>query len=280
MSSEMNFKTLILYLSAMALVLFFLIYMPYTYMSPLVDDWGALHLWIYYFTLVLGVLFPLFYGIGEEDTAWYCLGLAIILNSVVWMLTTSPLSNAMMSALMTLIVGVLFFITPFLMKKKEAQKDMIKSLMHILKGLFIILATAFYANWVLDDFIGTISYNHVMPQFIYIGGGLMVVFGFILLVYGALNILKTMMSGKAGELFGKLSKVFYILMVIVFLLGITFNVMVHPGSTTGIPPWQSATYATSIGFFADVGALTAGSLVAFLLLVLYIYGMNKIVEKQ
>ncbi|MEM2142284.1 MAG: hypothetical protein QXS20_05795 [Candidatus Thorarchaeota archaeon] len=280
MSSEMNMKTLVLHLSAIALVIFYLMYMPYTILSPVVDEWGVLHVWLYYFTLVLGILFPLFYAKGDEDTAWYILGLAIILNSVVWLLATPPLTtNPLLSALMTLLLGVFFFITPLVLKK-VSQADMVKNILHIIKGLLILAAAGFYANWVLDDFIGTTSYNHIMPQFLFTGGALTVVFGFVLFVYGLFNIFRMKSGGKASEWFGKISELFYVLMVIVFLIGVTMNVSTHLVAAALVAPWLGATYATSIGFFGSLIVLAGSNLVTFLLIVLYVYGMNKIVEKH
>ena len=82
MSEEINFKTLIMYMAGVALALFYLLYLPWTNLSA-----AALGIWEwpYYFALVLGLLFPLYYAIGEENRAWMVLGLAIILGSVVWL---------------------------------------------------------------------------------------------------------------------------------------------------------------------------------------------------
>ena len=273
MSEEIKFKDLILYLSAVALVLFYLVYMPWTALSAITFD--GVTLWLYYFTLVLGLLFPLYYAIGKEDMAWYVLGLSIILNSVILMMQPAA-SNFMLPGVMALIVGVLFFIGPFLEKMMADNWDMIKNFLHMGKGLFMILAVGAYANWVLDDFIGNTSFNHAMPQFLFLGGGLFAAFGFILLAYGLLKLLAGYMPEKIGGYFKDLASIFYILMVLVFLLGIVFNVSYYPGTYA----WGIVVFPTSIDFFANMWAVGNSNLGAILLIILFIYGMMKIVAKN
>ncbi len=273
MSEEIGFKNLILYLSAVALVLFYLVYMPWTAMSAFTFD--AVTLWLYYFTLVLGLLFPLYYAIGKENMAWYVLGLSLILNSVILMMQP-PADNFMLAGVMALIVGVLFFIGPLLEKFMADNWDMIKNCLHIGRGLFIILAVGAYANWVLDDFIGNTSFNHVMPQFLFMGGGLFVAFGVILLAYGLFKLLAGFMPENIGGYFKELGQVFYILMVLVFLLGIVFNVSYYPGTYS----WGIVVFPVSIQFFANMWAVGSSNLGAILLIILFIYGMHKIVEKN
>jgi hypothetical protein len=179
------------------------------------------------------------------------------------------------AAALTLLVGLLFFLGPIL-KPRMGNWDLIKNVFHILKGLFIILAAGFYANWVLDDFIGILSYNHVMPPFIYMGGGLVVVFGIILFLYGLFKLIKMYTGESIGKFFGDLAKIFYILMVLVFLLGITYNVTAY----TFLNAWGGfGTFPTSIDFFADMAIVGVSNLGAILLIILYIYGMGKIAEK-
>ncbi len=268
MSSQMDTKTMILYLSSIALALFYLVYMPYTALSALVTDPGLL--WIYYFTLVLGLVFPLYYAIGDESTAWICLGLAVILNSVLWMMVQAA---QMMAALMTLIVGVLLFLQPIL-EKRMKNWDLMKNVFHILIGLFIILAAGFYANWLLPAFIGATSYNHYMPQFLFMGGALFVVYAFVLLLYGLFNIIGMKTGGKAKDFIGKLAKLFYMLLVLVYLIGITYNIIAYTGTFN----WGAVT-ATPIVFFAGWG-LGGQVLGSILLLLVYLYGLGKIAEKQ
>jgi hypothetical protein len=153
--------------------------------------------------------------------------------------------------------------------------DLIKNIFHILKGLFIILAAGFYANWVLDDFIGTTSINHIMPPFIYMGGGLFVAFGIILFMYGLFKLLKMYTGESVGKFFGDLAKIFYILMVLVFLLGITYNITAY----ILLNPWGAVSFPTSIDFFADMIIVGVSNLGAILLIILYIYGMTRIAEK-
>ncbi len=264
----MDTKTMILYLSSVALALFYLVYMPYAALSALVTDPGLL--WIYYFTLVLGLVFPLYYAVGEEGTAWICLGLAIILNSILAMIVQAA---QMFAAFMILIVGVLIFLMPIL-EKRMKNWDMIKNVFHIIIGLFVILAVGAFANWNLPAFIGDTSYNHYMPQFLFMGGALFVVFGFVLLMYGIFNIFAMKAGGKAKDFIGKLAKLFYMLLVLVFLLGITYNIVNYVGTFH----WGTVT-ATPIVFFAGWG-LGGQVLGSILLLVIYLYGLGKIAEKQ
>jgi len=277
MSEEIKFKDLILYLSAVALVLFYLVYMPWTAMSAFTFNAGTL--WLYYFTLVLGLLFPLYYAIGRKNMAWIVLGLSILLNSFIMM--AEP-GNWLLPGVMMLILGVLFFLPniPFIEEMFSDKKVMMKNIFHILRGLFIILGVGFYANWNLDDFIGNTSFNHAMPQFLFIGGGLFAAFGFILLAYGLFKLLPEFMPEKIGGYFKDLASIFYILMVLVFLLGITFNVQSYAPLGFVWDYWSGQPFPTSIGFFADMWAVGAGNLGAILLIILFIYGMMKIVAKN
>jgi len=267
---EIDFKTLVQYLSAIALVLFFLIYMPWTALTAFTTDPGLI--WVYYFTLVLGLLFPMYYGIGEENMAWYILGLSLIINAGLWMVV-EPAQVA--AAAMILLVGLLFFIGP-LIEPRVGNWDLIKNLFHFLKGLFIVLAAGFHAAWVLDNFIGATSINHVMPQFLYMGGGIFVAFGIVLLMYGLFNILAMYAGETIGKYFSQLAKIFYMLMVLVFLLGITYNATAYV--LLGYS-WGAVTFSASIAFFANMNALGVTNLGSILLIILFIYGMGKIAEK-
>ncbi len=271
---EIEFKTLIQYLSAIALVLFFLIYMPWTALSAFFTlDPGLI--WVYYFTLVLGLLFPLYYAIGEENMAWYVLGLSILINGGLWM-AVEPAQAA--AAAMILVVGLLFFLGP-LLEPRVPNWDLVRNLFHFLKGLLIIVAAGFHAAWVLDDFIGSTSINHAMPQFLYMGGGIFVVFGIVLMLYGLFNLFKMYLGETIGGYFGQLAKIFYMLMVLVFLLGVTHNVGSYTTIAFATNPWGASTFSASIQFFANMFAMGATNLGAILLIILYIYGMWRITDK-
>jgi hypothetical protein len=270
LSEQMDFKTLIQYLSAIALALFFLIYLPWTYLSA--DVLANVGLtWVYYFTLVIGLLFPMYYAIGKENTAWLCLGLSLILNSIIWMALDAAQIGA---AILVLLTGLLFFISPFI-ENRVGNWDLIRNLFHFLKGLFLVLAVALYANFNLDNMIGNTSANHIMPHFIYMGGGIMIAFAFILMCYGLFNIIKMYTGETVGGYFGDLAKVFYMLMVLVFLLGFVFNATAYPGFNY----WGYAGPSASIDFFAGMSGLGNSDLGAILLIILFIYGMGKIAEK-
>ncbi|MFX0045181.1 MAG: hypothetical protein ACFE8Z_04995 [Candidatus Hermodarchaeota archaeon] len=266
----MGLKTIVLHLSAVALALFYLIYAPWTALSALASVMGA-EVWVYYFALTLGLLFPLYYTMGQENMAWIVLGLAIIINSIVWLLVELTKAAAI---LMVLMVGLLFFLGPILEPRID-DWDLVKNIFHFLKGLFIILAAGFYASWSLDDFIGPMSINHIMPPFLYMGGGLLAVFGIVLLVYGLFKLLRMYTGEAIGKFFGDLAKISYILMVIVFLLGITYNVTTF----ISLNAWGAVSFPASIDFFADMSVVGNSDLGAFLLIILYIYGMYRIVEK-
>lgn len=267
---EMNFKMTILYLSAVVLVLFYLLYTPWTAISAYASGMGA-EVWVYYFALVLGLLFPVYYALGHENMAWLVLGLAIIINSIVWMFV-EPTAAA--EVVLILAIGILFLLDPILELRMD-DWELVKNLIHISKGLFAILAAGFYASWVLDDFIGRLSINHIMPPFIYLGGGLFVVFGIVLLAYGLFRLLKMFTGETISKFFDNLAKIFYVLMVIVFLLGITYNVTTY----IFLNAWGAVSFPTSIDFFADMSAVGNSSLGAILLIILYIHGMYRIVEK-
>ncbi|MFW9868459.1 MAG: hypothetical protein ACFFFO_04895 [Candidatus Thorarchaeota archaeon] len=275
--SEYDIKTLVQYLSAIALALFYLIYLPWTYMTNAVLADAALT-WVYYFTLVIGLLFPMYYAIGKENMAWICLGLSLIINSVIWMVLDAAQAVA---AALVLIVGLLFFISPFL-KNRVGNWDLVRNLFHFLKGLFLMLAVAFYANFGIDDMIGDTSANHIMPQFIYMGGGIMIAFAVTLMLYGLFNIFKMYTGDTIGGYFGDLAKIFYMLMVLVFLLGIVFN---GTGYIVGLigpaNPWGATLpFASgSIDFFAGLYLLGNSNLGGILLIILFIYGMGKIAGK-
>jgi len=263
-------------MSAIALALFYMLYIPWTFMSAAFTADPAL-IWVYYFTLVIGLLFPLYYATGKENMAWLCLGLALIINSVLWLVIEAAQAVA---AILVLLVGLLFFIGPFL-ENKMSNWDLIKNLFHFLKGLFLVLAIAFYAGFDLNAMIGPNSANHIMPQFIFMGGAIMVAFAVCLMVYGLFNIFKMFLPEKIGGFFGDLGKIFYMLMVISFLLGIVYNVSWYPTEAL-LNPWTPA-YAigvsTSIDFFRGLAAIGYGNLGAILLIILFLYGMGKIAKK-
>ncbi|MFW9813191.1 MAG: hypothetical protein ACFFF9_12095 [Candidatus Thorarchaeota archaeon] len=277
--SEYDLKTLIQYLSAIALALFYLIYLPWTYLSAAVLTDAALT-WVYYFTLVIGLLFPMYYAIGKENMAWICLGLSLILNSIIWMVLQAAQAAA---AAMVLIVGLLFFIGPFL-ETRVGNWDLVRNLFHFLKGLFLLLAVGMYTTptpFNLDQMIGVTSANHIMPQFIYMGGGIMVAFAVTLMLYGLFNIFKMYTGDTVGMYFGDLAKIFYMLMVLVFLLGITYNGVSYAVSAYFTNPWSATLPWTSgsIGFFAGMYSLGTSNLGGILLIILFIYGMGKIASK-
>lgn len=266
-------------MSAIALALFYLVYLPWTYMSAEVLSNVALT-WVYYGTLVLGLLFPLYYAIKKETMAWLCLGLSMILNSAIWMAIPYPGTDAI-PAVLVLIVGLLFFIGPFL-EDRVGNWDFTKNLIHFLKGLLLVIAIFLFAGPLgIDGMIGNTSMNHVMPQFIFLGGGIMVAFAVCLMMYGLFNIFKMFLPEKIGGYFGDLAKVFYMLMVLTFLIGITFNVITYSlfanfsNYWSATIPWTSG----SIGFFAGMYNLGNSNLGAILLIILYIYGMGRIAKK-
>ena len=275
---ELDFKKLILYLSCIALALFYLIYLPRTGMTAMFPAGDAL-VWLYYFTLVLGLLFPLYYAIENENMSWYTLGLALIFNAIIMIAGAAnwPVGgvDVVLPGVMILILGILFFIGP-LVEPRVGDWDMIKNILHILKGLFIILAVGFYAGWNLDNFIGNTSFNHAMPQFIFMGGGLFIAFGVIIFMYGLLKLLAGFLGENIGGYFMDLAKIFYMFMVLVFLLGITYNVIYY----VLVNPWGYAALYASINFFFNLGTLGLSNLGAILLLILYIYGMEQIADKM
>ncbi len=233
--------------------------------------------WVYYFTLVLGLLFPMYYAIDKVNMAWICLGLSLIINAGVWMVLDAAQAAA---AGLVLVVGVLFFIGPFL-KERVGNWDLIRNLFHFLKGLFLVLAVAVYANFNFDAMIGTTSANHIMPQFIFIGGGIMVAFAVTLMMYGLFNIFKMYLGDTLGGYFGDLAKIFYMLMVLTFILGITYNAVSYSYTAFFTNPWGATIPWTSgsIGFFAGMYALGTSNLGGMLLIVLFIYSMAKIAAK-
>lgn len=270
-------------MSAIALALFYLVYLPWTYLSANVLANAALT-WIYYFTLVLGLLFPMYYAIEKETMAWLCLGLSLLLNSAIWM-ALEPLMA--IPAVLVLIVGLLFFIGPFL-EGRVGNWDFIKNLFHVLKGLFLFIAILLYAGPLgIDGMIGLTSMNHIMPQFIFIGGGIMVAFATCLMMYGLFNLFKMFLPEKIGDWFGDLSKIFYMLMVLSFLIGITYNVITYaPGAgnvaiISTYNPWAAILPFTSgsLDFFAGMYAFGTSNLGAILLIILFLYGMAKIAKK-
>jgi hypothetical protein len=267
-------------MSAIALAIFYLIYLPWTYLSSAVFA-DPVWTWVYYFTLVIGLLFPMYYAIGKENMAWICLGLSFILNSIIWLVFPGAITGAAIAAALVLFTGILFFIAPFI-EPRMKNWDLIKNLFHFLEGLFLTLAVAFYANFQLDDMIGPTSANHIMPQFIFIGGGIMIAFAVILLIYGLFNILAMYTGEKIGGYFKDLGRVFYMLMVLVFLLGILFNATSYiatPPATMN-DPWTAYPFSSgSVSFFAGLYLLGYSNLGAILLIILFIYGMGKIAKK-
>ena len=264
-------------MSAIALALFYLIYIPFTGMSGALTIAPA-YIWVYYFTLVIGLLFPMYYAIGKEKMAWICLGLSMMINSVLWMLLDGA---QMFSAFLILLAALLIFLGPFLEDRMADRWDLIKNFFQFLEGLFIVLAIFVY-TYSIDGMVGDASANHIMPQFIYMGGAIMVAFAACLMMYGLFKLFKMYIPGKAGDFFGDLAYIFYMLMVISFLLGIVYNAAYYPSAT---PVW-AAPYgpyvplvSTSMDFLAGLAVIGASNLGAILLIILFIYGMGKIAKK-
>ena len=267
-------------MSAMALALFYLIYLPWTHLSNAVLPDPALT-WIYYFTLVLGLMFPLYYAIEKESMAWICLGLSIILNAALWMAVPYGTTD-MVPAILVLIVGLLFFLGPFL-EDRVGNWDLFKNVFHLLKGLLLVIAIFIFAGPLgIDGMIGANSMNHVMPQFIFLGGGIMVAFAVCLMMYGLFNIFKMFLPEKIGGWFGELAQIFYMLMVMTFLIGILFNSTSYISTLIGtaVDPWGALPFTSgSITFFAGLYNLGYSNLGAILFIILVLYGMGKIVKK-
>jgi hypothetical protein len=280
LSEQFDYKTLVQYMSAIALALFYLIYLPWTYLSGAVLANPALT-WIYYFTLVLGLMFPLYYAIEKETMAWLCLGLSMLLNAAIWM-AVPPAGTDAIPAVLVLIVGLLFFLGPFLEDRVE-NWDLFKNIFHFLKGLLLVLAIAFFASFNIDAMIGPMSANHIMPQFIFLGGGIMIAFAVCLMMYGLFNIFKMFLPERIGAWFGELSQIFYMLMVMTFLIGILFNSTSYISTLIGtaVNPWGATLpFASgSIEFFAGLYNLGYSNLGAILFIILVLYGMGKIVKK-
>lgn len=274
MSTEYDMKTLVQYLSAVALLLFYLVYMPLTYLSAEAGGLNYIVLWVYYFALVLGVVFPLYYAIGKENIAWYSLGLAIAMNGAIW-LSLGPASfEETASAVLTLVLGVVYFLAQ-LLEGRITNWDPVRNIFHIIKGVLILLATGFYASWNMEAFIQPASWNHIMPHFIFIGGGLAVAFGVVLFAYGLFNLLAMYLIERFRPFFSDLSKVFYMLMVLVWLLGIVYNVNAY----YYVYPWGAGTFPVSIQFFVNFISVAMSNLGAILMIILFIYGMGKIAAK-
>ena len=89
-----------------------------------------------------------------------------------------------------------------------------------------------------------------------------------------LSTLEELFTKSSEKFFKDLSKIFYMLMVLVFLLGITFNVSYYV-----LGAWWTPTFTTSIAFFAGFQLVGLSNLGAILLIILYIYAMSKIVKK-
>jgi len=267
-------------MSAIALALFYLIYLPWTYLTQAVLADAALT-WVYYFTLVLGLLFPMYYAIEKENMAWICLGLSLILNSALWMAIPYGTTD-MIPAILVLIVGLLFLIQPFI-QDRVGNWDLFKNLFHFLKGLLLVLAIFLFSTTGIDGMIGDNSMNHVMPQFIFIGGGIMTAFAVCLMMYGLFNIFKMYLPEKIGGWFGDLAKIFYMLMVLSFLLGILFNSTSYISAFGLAPtnPWTATLPFTSgsVAFFAGLFNLGYSNLGAILFIILVLYGMGKIAKK-
>lgn len=277
MSEEYGVKTLIQYMSAIALALFYLIYIPFTGMSGALTIAPA-YIWIYYFTLVIGLLFPLYYAIGKEKMAWLCLGLSIMINSVLWILLDG---TQLIPAFLFLLAALLIFLGPLLEGRMANKWDLIKNVFQFLEGLFIVLAIYLYAG-TIDGMVGNASANHIMPQFIFMGGAIMVAFAVSLMMYGLFKLFKMYIHGKAGGFFGDLANIFYMLMVISFLLGIVYNAAYYPSvASAWLAPYGPYVPAisTSMDFLAGLAVIGASNLGAILLIILFIYGMGKIAKK-
>lgn len=289
-SSEMDFNTILKYLTGIGLVFFYLMYMPFTLTSAFTSVVGFNPglTWLYYFSLVLGLLVPLYFGMGKENMMWYFLGLSILLNSVIVIAQVPELAAA---GAVTLIVGFLFFLMPIL-KTKVSNWDFVKNILQLLCGLLLTMGAVLFAwglnpSFTLDELLLPASFNHMMPQFLFLGGGLTVAWGIVLFLYALFKILKEVGGEKLGVIFEDLIKIFYTFLILIFLIGVTYNVMVFAPQALALSPWLGivpmGTFPSSIQFFIDFFVsvfLGIGTLIAFLFIFLYILGVSKIAAKN
>jgi hypothetical protein len=286
MDGDLSLKTIIGYVTAFGLVFFYLMYMPTTMTSAFttISGYNVGLLWLYYFTLVLGLLIPLYFAIEDEKMAILLLGLSILLNSLIVMITL-PTTMAVVGGL-TFIVGLLFFLQPLLEDRMADNWDLIKPIFQLIIGLLIMVSSVAFAMatvplWTLENLLQPASYNHLMPQFIYLGGGLTVVYGVLLFLYALLKLF--IKYNFLANVFGNLKKIFYMLLVLVFLIGLTYDVMIYPvlGSAwSTIVTGYTGVFPSSIQFFISFFNVLAFSLLLSLLLIfLYIFGVSKMAER-
>ncbi|UCE09355.1 MAG: hypothetical protein JSW61_10295 [Candidatus Thorarchaeota archaeon] len=285
----MDFKAIIGSMTAVGLMFFYLMYMPWTLTSGYTAVAGAnfVLVWMYYFTLVLGLMIPLYYSMDRKDMAYICLGLSIMINSVVVLVAVPAL---VIAGVVTLIVGLLYFLMPIL-EPRMANWEFIKMIIQLLIGLLIVLGAVFFAlglnpSATIDDLLLVNSYNHMMPHFLFFGGGLTVVFGILLFLSSLFKLF--VKFGILARLFEPLIKIFYTFTALVFMIGVTYNVLAYVPLAGLVYPWTGVitvgTFPSSIQFFIDFfsGASFLGVqlLLGFLLLAFYIWTITRIGAKN
>ena len=286
MDGELSLKTIIGYVTAFGLVFFYLMYMPTTMTSAFttISGYNVGLLWLYYFTLVLGLLIPLYFAIEDEKMAILLLGLSILLNSIIVM-ASMPAEMAVVGGL-TLIVGLLFFLQPLLEDRMADNWDLIKPIFQLIIGLLIIISSVAFAMatvpvWSMENLLLPASYNHLMPQFMFLGGGLTVVYGVLLFLYALIKLF--IKYNVLVSVFGNMKKLLYMLLVLVFLIGLTYDVMIYPilgNAWATIVTGYTGVFPSSIQFFISFfNVLAFSMLLSFLLIFLYIFGVSKMAEK-
>ncbi|MHA1959336.1 MAG: hypothetical protein ACW99U_03855 [Candidatus Thorarchaeota archaeon] len=289
MENDTEFKTIIGSMTAVGLIFFFLMYMPWTLTSGFtaVSGFNPVLVWMYYFTLVLGLMIPLYYSMDKKNMAYICLGLSIMINSVIVMVGVPALALA---GAVTLVVGLLYFLMPFLETRMANWED-IKNILQLLIGLFIVLGAVTFALGVnpsatIDDLLLTNSYNHMMPHFLFFGGGLTIVFGVLLFLSSLFKLF--VKFGLLASIFEPLIKIFYTFTALVFMIGVTYNVLAYAPLAGIAYPWTGVvtvgTFPSSIQFFIDFFSLASllgvQLLLGFLLLAFYIWSISRIAEKN
>lgn len=262
---EFEIKDIIQYLGYFGLLVFTLMYMPYTAIAQMsyADFLGSAGTWIFYLSMLFFVLMPVFYTIKAKKLANGSFGISMILVAISMFITDTgnwadtASTNWYVTSALTIIVGILFLALSWLKGKEKYEEMAYLSILWLIVGILVGI-TAVYSGIFAGEFHGlnytiglTITYADLYPQMIYFGGKLAVLWAGGIIVTSIIGLIKKF--GFEHEVLGKLKYVISSLTQVAFLLGV-----LYAGMGIGWPTWGTWNLSGSVFTFFGNFAMSFG----------------------
>lgn len=228
---EFEIKDIIQYLGYFGLLVFTLMYMPYTAIAQMsyADFLGSAGTWIFYLSMLFLILMPIFYTIKAKKLANGSFGLSMILAALSMFITDTGdwAGNApthwYVTSILTIIIGILFLVVSWFKGQEKYEEMGLLSVLWlitgILVGIIVMFAGTFAGEFLNMDYtIGfTIKYADLYPQMIYFGGKLAVLWAGGMIITSIIALIKK--YGLEHKVLDKVKYCFSSLTQVAFLLG-------------------------------------------------------------